>query len=119
MTVCYDGRFASYPLASLENLTFAYAITIHRAMGSEYDYVIIPILRNHAVLLNRNLVYTAITRAKQKVMLVGQRDMLYAAILRQKVDRRNTLFGRRVQLYYKALLKKSSLQANGEWKEAV
>ena len=119
VTVCYDGRFASYPLASLENLTFAYAITIHRAMGSEYDYVIIPILRNHAVLLNRNLVYTAITRAKQKVMLVGQRDMLYAAILRQKVDRRNTLFGRRVQLYYKALLKKSSLQANGEWKEAV
>lgn len=79
----------------------------------------IPILRANAILLNRNLVYTAITRAKKKVYLVGQRDMLYAAILRHKIDHRNTLLGERVKLYYKALSKKSGIRAAEEWGKAV
>ena len=69
-------------------------------MGSEYDCVIIPVLRANMRLLNRTLIYTAITRAKKKVFLVGQKDMLFAAILRHKADQRNTLLGERIQLYY-------------------
>lgn len=119
VTVNYEGRFATYSLEQLGDLTLAYAITVHKAMGSECDGAIIPILRANAVLLNRNLVYTAITRAKQKVCLIGQRDMLYAAILRHKIDRRNTLLGERIKLYYKALSKKSGVQAADEWGKAV
>lgn len=107
VVVEYDGRLATYPLDKLGDLTFAYAITIHKAMGSECENVIIPIIRPHSILLNRNLVYTAITRAKKKVFLVGQKDMLIAAILRNKIDQRNTLLAQRVQLYYKALSRKS------------
>ena len=107
VVVEYDGRLATYPLDKLGDLTFAYAITIHKAMGSECENVIIPIIRPHSILLNRNLVYTAITRAKKKVFLVGQKDMLITAILRHKIDQRNTLLAQRVQLYYKALSRKS------------
>lgn len=109
VVVDYDGRFAFYPLDRLGDLTLAYAITVHKAMGSECENVVIPILRANAILLNRNLVYTAITRAKRKVIMVGQKDMLYTAILRHKIDQRNTMLGRRVQLYYKALSKKRDL----------
>ena len=119
VTVDFDGRYASYSLDQLGNLTLAYAITVHKAMGSEYDGVIIPVLRANSILLNRNLIYTAITRAKKKVYLIGQRDMLYAAILRQKIDRRNTLLGNRVKQYYKALSKRRDADAPGEWEKAV
>lgn len=107
VTVEYDGRLAAYPLDKLGDLTFAYAITVHKAMGSECENVVIPIIRAHAVLLNRNFVYTAITRAKKRVLLIGQKDMLVAAILRHKIDQRNTLLGQRVQLYYKAFSTKN------------
>ena len=119
MTVDFDGRYASYSLDQLGNLTLAYAITVHKAMGSECDGAIIPVLRANSILLNRNLIYTAITRAKKKVYLIGQRDMLYAAILRQKIDRRNTLLGDRVKQYYRALSKKRHADAPGEWEKAV
>lgn len=119
VVVDYEGRFASYPLDRLGDLTLAYATTVHKSMGSEYECVIIPILRANARLLNRNFIYTAITRAKKKVFLVGQRDMLYAAILRHKADERNTLLAKRVQLYYKAFSKKSGLDTAHELKEAV
>lgn len=119
VTVDFDGRYASYSLDQLGNLTLAYAITVHKAMGSECDGAIIPVLRANSILLNRNLIYTAITRAKKKVYLIGQRDMLYAAILRQKIDRRNTLLGDRVKQYYRALSKKRHADAPGEWEKAV
>lgn len=119
VTVDYEGRFATYSLEQLGDLTLAYATTVHKAMGSECDGAVIPILRANAILLNRNLIYTAITRAKKKVYLVGQRDMLYAAILRHKIDHRNTLLGERVKLYYKALSKKSGIHAAEEWGKAV
>lgn len=115
----YDGRYATYPLDRLGDLTLAYAITVHKSQGSECDDVVIPILRANAILLNRNLVYTAITRAKKRAFLVGQKDMLYAAILRHKVDQRNTQLGQRIQLYYKALSKKHGLEVEADWKKAV
>ena len=84
-------------------LELSYAMTIHKAMGSEYDTVIIPMLPAHKILLTRNLIYTAITRAKRRVLLVGQKKALFMAIHKTNKGKRNTLLGERMSLYYKAL----------------
>ena len=80
----------------------AYATTIHKAMGSEYDIVIIPVIRSHAIMLKRNLIYTAITRAKRRVILVGEKGMLFMAIHKNDTGKRNTLLGERIGKYLTA-----------------
>ena len=69
----FDGRPISYDFGELDEVSPAYATTIHKAQGSEYPAVVIPLATQHYLMLRRNLVYTAITRAKQLVVLVGQR----------------------------------------------
>jgi exodeoxyribonuclease V alpha subunit len=101
-----DDRAVEYGAEDMDTIELAYAMTVHKAMGSEYDTVIIPILSAHTILLYRNLVYTAITRAKRRVFLVGQKDVLFMAIHRTKIDKRNTLLGQRIVLYHKAFSKK-------------
>ena len=71
ITVDFDGRYAGYSLDAAAELDLSYATTIHKALGSEYDTVIIPLLAAHKILLTRNLLYTAVTRAKRRVVLVG------------------------------------------------
>ncbi len=105
--VDFDGRFTNYPLESLGELELAYATTIHKAQGSEYDTVIIPLLTAHKVLLSRNLFYTAVTRAKRRVVLVGHRKALYMAISKNSSGRRNTLLGERIMLYHRAQINKN------------
>jgi len=78
------------------NLDLAYATTIHKAMGSEYDTVIMPLLKAHTVMLYRNLLYTGITRAKKRVVLIGQKQVLFMAIHRNEIGKRNTLLGERI-----------------------
>ena len=99
----FDGRYAKYPLDSLEELELSYAMTIHKSMGSEYDTVIIPLLVAHQVLLTRTLLYTAVTRAKGRVLLVGQKKALFIAISKTRKGKRNTLLGERLRLYYDKL----------------
>jgi len=98
-----DSRFVEYSPADLGIIELAYAMTIHKAMGSEYETVIIPVLSAHMVLLYRNLIYTAITRAKKRVFLVGQKSALFIAIHRTNIDKRNTMLGSRIESYYQAL----------------
>ena len=102
LTVNYDGRYAEYEKGGLDELELSYAMTIHKSEGSEYDTVIIPMLAAHKVLLTRNLLYTAITRAKRKVLLVGQKKALFMAIHTLRKGKRNTLLGERMRLYYQA-----------------
>src|SRR5262249_53715452 len=72
LTVRYDGtRDVAYDFGSLDELTLAYAISVHKAQGAEYPCVVIPLLMQHYTLLQRNLLYTAVTRAKNVVVLVG------------------------------------------------
>lgn len=97
-----SGRIVEYGLEEMANIELAYATTIHKAMGSEYDIVILPILRSHAIMLKRNLVYTAITRAKRRVILVGQKGMLFMAIHKSDTGQRNTLLGERISKYLNA-----------------
>jgi exodeoxyribonuclease V alpha subunit len=72
VTVEYDeGKRVVYPYSGLDELELAYAVTIHKSQGSEYPAVVIPLLRGPEMLMNRNLIYTAITRASKCVVLVG------------------------------------------------
>ena len=91
----------AYGIEDMVNLDLAYATTIHKAMGSEYDTVIMPLLKAHTVMLYRNLLYTGITRAKKRVVLIGQKQVLFMAIHRNEIGKRNTLLGERIHLYYK------------------
>lgn len=110
LTVCFDGRYADYPLESLGELELAYATTVHKSQGSEYDTVIVPLLPAHKVLLSRNLLYTAITRAKCRVALIGQKKALYMAVRKDSTGKRNTLLGERIRLYYQALSRRNELK---------
>ncbi len=99
------SRKLTYAPEDMAKVELAYATTIHKAMGSEYDTVIIPILKAHTIMLYRNLIYTAITRAKKRVILVGQKQMLFMAIHRNDISKRNTLLGQRIMLYFRAFAK--------------
>lgn len=99
----FDGRYAKYPLENLEELELSYAMTIHKSMGSEYDTVIIPLLAAHRILLTRNLLYTAVTRAKGRVLLVGQKKALFMAISKTRKGKRNTLLAERMRDYHSKL----------------
>ena len=115
----FDGRYMDCPQVLLDDLELSYAITIHKSMGSEYDTVIIPLLAAHNVLLTRNLLYTAITRAKRRVLLVGEKRALYMAIHRSRKGKRNTMLGERIALYYKAVTRKALRNEEGEeWQRA-
>lgn len=104
-----ENRSLEYSMEDLVNLDLAYATTIHKAMGSEYDIVLMPILKAHYIMLYRNLLYTGITRAKKKVVLAGEKSVLFMAIHKNEISRRNTLLGERICLYYKAYAKSAGL----------
>lgn len=95
-------RKMNYTLEQLAHVDLAYATTIHKAMGSEFETVIIPIVKAHTIMLYRNLLYTAVTRAKKKVILVGHKPILFMAVHRADISKRNTMLGERIRLYCKA-----------------
>ena len=80
MTIEFDGRPISYPFPDLDRVMLAYAVTVHKSQGSEYPAVVIPISTHHYVMLRRNLLYTAITRGRQVVVIVGQKWALQKAV---------------------------------------
>jgi exodeoxyribonuclease V alpha subunit len=80
--VTYEGRAVSYETSELDEITSAYAVSVHKAQGSEFPAVVIPVLTQHYILLKRNLIYTAITRGRQLVVLVGTRKALAMAVSR-------------------------------------
>ena len=92
-----DDRSVEYDASELDELVLAYATTIHKAQGSEYPIVVIPVLMNHYVMLQRNLIYTGITRAKKILVLVGTKKALSYAVRHLTVDKRNTMLKERIQ----------------------
>jgi exodeoxyribonuclease V alpha subunit len=88
LTADFDGREVVYGFAELDELVLAYATTIHKSQGSEYPAVVIPLTTQHYVMLQRNLVYTGVTRGKRLVVLVGQRKALAIAVKGGRVRRR-------------------------------
>ena len=98
MVVEYDEqRRVSYPFSMLEELELCYAVTIHKAQGSEYPAVILPLLSGPKMLFNRNLLYTAITRAKSCVTILGSSDTVRGMIDNVSENRRYTALAQRIQ----------------------
>jgi exodeoxyribonuclease V alpha subunit len=88
LTVRFDQREVVYDFGELDELALAYAITIHKSQGSEFPAVVIPLATQHYLLLQRNLVYTGVTRGKQLVILVGQAKALGLAVRNNRTERR-------------------------------
>ncbi len=98
LTVLYDGeRTVAYDFGLLDELTLAYAISVHKAQGAEYPCVVIPMLTQHYMLLQRNLLYTAVTRAKSLVVLLGDKRAVAIAVKNNRVAARYTGLARRLK----------------------
>jgi ATP-dependent exoDNAse (exonuclease V) alpha subunit len=85
---CFDGHEVIYGFSELDELVLAYATTIHKSQGSEYPAVVIPLTTQHYPMLQRNLVYTGVTRGKRLVVVVGQRKALAIAVKGARARRR-------------------------------
>lgn len=97
LTVNFEDRRVEYDISELDELSLAYATTIHKAQGSEYPIVVMPVLMKHYVMLQRNLIYTGITRAKKICVLIGSTKALAYAIHNLTVSDRNTKLKERMQ----------------------
>ena len=103
-----DGRIVEYSAEDADLIEHAYATTVHKSQGSEYKVVILPWLPMFYMMLRRNILYTAITRAKEKIVIVGSKKALYQAIHNTACDKRNTRLGERIVREYNALLTKKA-----------
>ena len=90
LTVLVDGREVVYDFSDLDEIIHAYAVSVHKSQGSEYPAVIFPVLTQHYILLQRNLIYTAVTRARRLVVIVGTRKALAIGVKNMGTDRRYT-----------------------------
>ena len=96
LAVDFEGREIVYDISELDELVLAYATTIHKSQGSEYPVVVMPVMMNHYIMLQRNLIYTGITRAKKILVLVGTKKALAYAVRNLTVSKRNTLLKERI-----------------------
>jgi exodeoxyribonuclease V alpha subunit len=101
IAVRFDERLVKYDFGELDEISLAYAITIHKSQGSEFPAVVIPLATQHYMLLQRNLIYTGITRGKRLLVLIGQKKALGIAVRNDRPQRR-----------YSGLL--SSLRSDGQ-----
>ena len=92
----FDDRLIGIPFANLDELVLAYACSIHKSQGSEYPAVVVPIHTQHFVMLERNLLYTALTRAKRLVVLVGDPKALGIAVRNRRTRLRHTRLAERL-----------------------
>jgi exodeoxyribonuclease V alpha subunit len=88
ITISFDGRLIVYQFGELDQVSLAYATSIHKSQGSEYPAVVITVAMQHYMMLRRNLVYTGVTRGKKLVVLVGERKALAIAVRGKQMDRR-------------------------------
>ena len=88
VAIRFDQRAVKYDFGELDEISLAYAVTIHKAQGSEFPAVVIPLATQQYMLLQRNLIYTGITRGKKLVVLIGQRKALRIAVSNNKTQRR-------------------------------
>ena len=98
LTVDFDGRDVIYDVTELDELVLAYAVTIHKAQGSEYPIVVMPFTMSHFVMLQRNLLYTGVTRAKKILVLIGEKKAVYYAIKNETTTERNTKLADRLKI---------------------
>lgn len=105
LTVSFDDREVVYDSSELDELVLAYATTIHKAQGCEFPYVIMPLMKSHYIMLQRNLLYTGVTRAKKGLIIVGERKAVFIAVMNNKIVERHTKLAERLidMLIYEGL----------------
>ena len=97
LLVTFDDRSVPYDITELDELVLAYATTIHKSQGSEFPYIVMPIVMSHFIMLQRNLLYTGVTRAKQGLFMVGENKAIYIAVKNDKIAERNTKLAERLK----------------------
>ncbi|MDY6971426.1 MAG: ATP-binding domain-containing protein, partial [Thermodesulfobacteriota bacterium] len=97
LVVDYDGRSVAYDYLALDEIILAYAISVHKSQGSEYPAVVFPILQQHYLLLQRNLIYTGVTRGKRLVVLVGSKKAVAMGVKNSSTKKRHTLLAERLR----------------------
>ena len=97
LTVIFDNRAVEYDVTELDELVQAYAISIHKSQGSEYPVIVMPVMMTHFVMLQRNLIYTGITRAKKMLVIVGTKKAISYAVKHVTVTKRNTKLKERLK----------------------
>jgi exodeoxyribonuclease V alpha subunit len=80
MEISFNGKIVQYEFTDLDDITLAYAITVHKSQGSEYPVVVMPVTTSHYIMLQRNLLYTAVTRASKMMIIIGSKQALGMAI---------------------------------------
>ena len=107
LVVSFDGFLVPYDYSELDEIVLAYAISVHKSQGSEYKAVVIPVLSQHFVLLQRNLIYTAVTRGKDLVIMVGSPKALAIGVKNDRIMRRYTYLAERLAELSRAHIKKA------------
>ena len=95
----FDGKLVYYTKEEINEITLAYAVSVHKSQGSEFQAVIMPLMPQHYIMLQRNLFYTALTRAKKLSVIVGSYKALYIAIRNDKPVKRNCLIKQKLIEY--------------------
>ncbi|MBR6966128.1 MAG: ATP-dependent RecD-like DNA helicase [Clostridia bacterium] len=96
LVIRFDDRPVEYDASGLDEIVLAYATTVHKAQGAEYPIVVMPVMMAHYMMLQRNLLYTGVTRAKKSLVLVGQKKAIGCCVRNVTVNRRNTLLAERL-----------------------
>ena len=96
VVISFDGRDVPYDYTDLDEIVLAYAVSVHKSQGSEYPAVVIPILTQHYILLQRNLIYTGVTRGRKLVIIVGTKKALTIGVKNDKTQKRYTYLGQRL-----------------------
>ncbi|NLY43130.1 MAG: ATP-dependent RecD-like DNA helicase [Clostridiaceae bacterium] len=97
LVLCFDGNYVNYDVTELDEVVLAYAITVHKSQGSEYKIVVAPFTMQHYLMLQRNLLYTCVTRAKEVFVLVGTKKAVGIAVSNNKIQQRNTMLAERLK----------------------
>ena len=97
LIIRFDDREIAYDATELDEVVLAYATTIHKSQGSEYPIVVMPVLMTHYVMLQRNLIYTGVTRAKKVLVIIGTKKALSMAVRNVTVNKRNTMLAERLR----------------------
>jgi len=96
LVICFDGNDVDYDVTELDEVVLAYATTVHKSQGSEYKIVVAPFTMQHYMMLQRNLLYTCVTRAKKLFVLVGTKKAVGMAVSNNKIQQRNTMLEKRL-----------------------
>lgn len=97
LTICFDGVNVEYDATELDEVVLAYATTVHKSQGSEYKIVVAPVTMQHYMMLQRNLLYTCVTRAKKILVLVGSKKAIGIAVSNNRMQKRNTMLVERLK----------------------